>query len=102
MKTTRTNRTGDAGSREYFRSDRFVCEKGLWYFLTREKALEGPFASRKCAEQYLRTHIALANIASGFDAELVPLEGEKPKTKSAQGTKPWITDPFHKRLGSAA
>lgn len=48
--------------RIYFRSDRFVHQQGKWYFLTREKTMEGPFESRMEAVQRLETYIRLARM----------------------------------------
>ncbi|MDX1634708.1 MAG: DUF6316 family protein [Marinobacter sp.] len=42
-------RTGEAGPAP-FRSSRFFCVGGKWYFTTREGFDSGPFASRDRAE----------------------------------------------------
>lgn len=40
-----------------FRSDRFFCEDGQWFFTTREGGVQGPFESRPEAEQELEMYI---------------------------------------------
>ena len=40
-----------------FRSDRFFCEQGQWYFTTREGPIKGPFSSRDDAEQELMLYL---------------------------------------------
>ncbi len=47
-----------------FRADRFIKDKGKWYFETREKTIEGPFDSKSEAEQRLQDHIKI--MRSGF------------------------------------
>jgi hypothetical protein len=40
-----------------FRSDRFFCEDGQWYFTTRENAIKGPYESRDDAERDLEMYL---------------------------------------------
>lgn len=40
-----------------FRSDRFFCEDGQWFFTTREGDVQGPFESRAEAEQELEMYL---------------------------------------------
>lgn len=47
-----SNREGEA-EKTRFRSDRFFCEGGQWFFSTREGKIHGPSASRKDAEEEL-------------------------------------------------
>jgi Domain of unknown function (DUF6316) len=94
-------RASDTTATEHFRTDRIVCEKGLWYFFTREKTLEGPFTSRKGAEQFLQTFIALSKLSSGFEADLMPMDGQDAQ-KAGHKAPRWVQDPFHRRFGTAA
>ncbi len=41
-----------------FRSDRFYCEDGQWFFAIRRGPDQGPFASREAAEAALETFLA--------------------------------------------
>ena len=52
-------RTTDRDTRTWFRSDRFFCERGKWYFHTREGTVEGPFDCRLKANYHLDTYIKL-------------------------------------------
>ena len=40
-----------------FRSDRFFCEEGKWYFSTRENTIKGPYESREDAEAELMLYL---------------------------------------------
>lgn len=40
-----------------FRSDRFFCEDGSWFFTTRENTVQGPFESRDDAERELALYL---------------------------------------------
>lgn len=40
-----------------FRSDRFFCEEGRWFFTTREGTVKGPFDSRDDAERELAMYL---------------------------------------------
>ncbi len=40
-----------------FRSDRFFCEEGNWYFTTRENVIRGPYESREDAEKELMLYL---------------------------------------------
>lgn len=51
-----TSREGE-GDKTWFRSDRFFCEEGKWFFTTRENTVEGPYASRAEAEQELMMYL---------------------------------------------
>jgi hypothetical protein len=55
----------------WFRSDRFFCEDGNWFFTTREGTVQGPFDSRADAEQelmlYLRDRRELENFGLADD-----------------------------------
>jgi hypothetical protein len=57
-------RRGEKKPFTQFRPDRFIHEKGKWYFETREKTIEGPFDSRSEAEARLKDHIKI--MRSGF------------------------------------
>lgn len=54
-------RTGEAGSVP-FRSSRFFCVGGKWYFTTREGFDSGPFASRDRAEIGLRRFLHVVSL----------------------------------------
>lgn len=41
----------------WFRSDRFFCEEGKWFFTTRENTIKGPYDSRDEAEQELMMYL---------------------------------------------
>lgn len=60
MASRRKNDSPDG--RTYFRSDRIVRDGGKWYFMTRERTVEGPFESRLDAVQRLETYIRLAEM----------------------------------------
>ncbi len=47
-------------SRTRFRTDRMVQDNGCWFFLTREKTVEGPFDCRADAVDQLEVYIGLA------------------------------------------
>lgn len=101
----KAKRASDEETRNHFRGDRYQCENGLWYFFTRENTLEGPFASRKCAEQYLQTYVAMAKILNGSEVMNLTVEAG-PITASGNGiqskTTNWVLDPYHRRFGVAA
>ena len=99
-----TQRNADSGTRKQFRTERFFCQEGLWYFNTREGTIEGPYATRKCAAQYLQTFIALSRISDKLgDMKLVPTEAEQVAAtrRDKQRSKTWDFDPFHSRYGIA-
>jgi len=50
----------DPISRTRFRTDRMVQDGGRWFFLTREKTIEGPFDCRADAVDQLEVYIRLA------------------------------------------
>ena len=50
----------DSASRTWFRTDRMVQDGGRWFFLTREKTIEGPFNCRADAIDQLEVYIKLA------------------------------------------
>ena len=50
----------DPVSRTRFRTDRIVQDGGRWFFLTREKTVEGPFNCRADAIDQLEVYIELA------------------------------------------
>ena len=50
----------DPISRTRFRTDRMVQDGGRWFFLTREKTIEGPFDCRADAIDQLEVYIRLA------------------------------------------
>lgn len=54
-------RTGEAGPVP-FRSSRFFCVGGKWYFTTREGFDSGPFASRDRAEIGLRRFLHVVSL----------------------------------------
>ena len=54
-------RSGEAGSVP-FRSSRFFCVGGKWYFTTREGFDSGPFASRDRAEIGLRRFLHVVSL----------------------------------------
>jgi hypothetical protein len=47
-------------SRTRFRTDRMMQDGGRWFFLTREKTVEGPFDTREDAVEQLGVYIRLA------------------------------------------
>lgn len=54
-------RTGEPGPVP-FRSSRFFCVRGQWYFTTREGFDSGPFASRERAETGLRRFLHVVRL----------------------------------------
>lgn len=54
-------RTGEAGPVP-FRSSRFFCVGGKWYFTTREGFDSGPFASRSRAEIGLKRFLHVVQL----------------------------------------
>ena len=50
----------DPVSRTRFRTERMVEDGGRWFFLTREKTIEGPFDCRADAIDQLEVYIKLA------------------------------------------
>lgn len=55
------HRTGEAGNIP-FRSSRFFCVGGKWYFTTREGFDSGPFATRLRAEDGLRRFLHVVSL----------------------------------------
>ncbi|RRJ83397.1 DUF6316 family protein [Aestuariirhabdus litorea] len=53
-------RSGE-GERTWFRSERFLCMNGEWYFITREGSQEGPYRSQAEAERDLCIYIRHQN-----------------------------------------
>jgi len=51
------HRESDLTPKTRFRSDRFFCSEGLWFFNTREGTVEGPYESRSSAEAGLANHL---------------------------------------------
>jgi hypothetical protein len=96
-----TQRSTDATSKTRFRTDRFFCDKGLWYFSTRENTVEGPYATRKSAEQYRETYLTLMRLAPALDVALEPLDGDTTQPLQGGG-KVWDFDHFSGRFSSAA
>ena len=45
--------------RSYFRTERMQQSNGIWFFLTRESAQEGPFSTKKEADEALQRHSAV-------------------------------------------
>jgi hypothetical protein len=97
-----TQRKTDTNTRKSFRTDRFFCQDGAWYFHTREGTVEGPYATRKSAEQYLQTFIALSKLSSNLDLTLEPADcvpPPPPKGKRAV-SKSWDFDQFQSKFGT--
>ena len=56
-----SRRTGDPlDTRTRFRSERIVNDGGEWYFLTRERSVEGPFRCQEEAAKRLEIYIRMA------------------------------------------
>lgn len=53
-------REGDSGGR-YFRSGRFYCKAGQWFFNTRESAENGPFEDLETAKSHFLKSISMHN-----------------------------------------
>ena len=51
-----------------FRSDRFFCEGGKWYFSTRENTTKGPYESREDAEAELMLYLRELQTRENFGA----------------------------------
>ncbi|WP_426414676.1 DUF6316 family protein [Aestuariirhabdus sp. LZHN29] len=49
------------GDRTWFRSERFLCMNGNWFFITREGSQEGPYNSQVEAERDLCIYIRHQN-----------------------------------------
>ena len=47
-------------ARSQFRTDRMLVDNGLWFFLTREGTIEGPFECQRDATDQLEVYIRLA------------------------------------------
>ncbi len=50
-------RKGEAPYHDYTRCNRLISFRGQWSFATREKTIEGPYASRETAESALQQYI---------------------------------------------
>lgn len=50
-------RKGESEPRSRFRESRFFHSMDEWYFVTRERTVEGPFQHRGEAEKMLETYI---------------------------------------------
>lgn len=65
-------RSSDLKDRVFFRSDRILCQNGLFYFSTREGSVEGPYRSREQADIaiafYIRCRLDPSCIDSGHYA----------------------------------
>lgn len=46
-------RNTDPSTRVHFHAERIHCINGLWYYLTREGANVGPFATKESAKKHL-------------------------------------------------
>lgn len=60
-------RSEDAIPYNKYRTNRFCKEGGLWYFLTREGTMEGPFDFKLAAENRLEVYIKV--VTSGLIAK---------------------------------
>lgn len=49
------------GSRSWYRTERIVNDHGKWYFLTRERTIEGPFECKVDAVEQLEVYLRLAD-----------------------------------------
>ena len=47
-------------SRTQFRTERVVHDNNSWYFLTREGTVEGPFDSKRDAQEHLEVYVRIA------------------------------------------
>jgi hypothetical protein len=52
-----SKRQTDSTERSWFRTGRFTEDHGLWFFITREKTIEGPFSSMFDAQIQLDRYI---------------------------------------------
>lgn len=52
-----TARSEDQEDKARFRTDRFFCQDGQWYFTTRENTIKGPYSSREDAQQELMMYL---------------------------------------------
>lgn len=59
-----TNRTGEKDKNIPFRSERYFCTNGMWYFETREGSQQGPFSSKQDMEAELMLYLREINMAS--------------------------------------
>jgi len=50
-------RKGEFEARSRFRGSRFFHSMDEWYFVTRERTVEGPFEHRVAAEEMLETYL---------------------------------------------
>jgi len=50
-------RKDDIGHKAHFRSSRIFQDQGLWYFQTRDTAIEGPYYNRDQAEKMLAAYV---------------------------------------------
>jgi hypothetical protein len=57
-------RTGDNG-RVPFRSSRYFCSNGVWFFMTRGGGQKGPFASKQEMEAELMMFIREQSMMNG-------------------------------------
>lgn len=59
------HRTGEEEKNIPFRTERYFCTNGMWYFETREGSQEGPYVSKEDMEAELLLYMRELNMASG-------------------------------------
>ena len=87
-------RCTDARPVSFFRSDRFFCVSGDWYFSTREKAEFGPFHSLEQAQNSLSRYLETQSIIHylrGADPTMTPDE-ESPEYLVARLCRAFVTE----------
>lgn len=55
-------RKSDSPFYEPVQSNRYVCVEGKWFFLTREKAMQGPFETKDAAADELTGYLLEAEL----------------------------------------
>lgn len=60
-----SKRSTDAEAKTRFRSDRFVCQNGLFFFTTREGTMLGPFRNREKAEEAAAAYASRRHAPAG-------------------------------------
>ncbi|MBT8149135.1 MAG: hypothetical protein HKO71_01605 [Pseudomonadales bacterium] len=78
MSDERKTRKSDSPLNDPVQSSRFVEIGGNWFFLTREKELQGPYASKTGAETalniYLNEEVSSSPVSKGATPKSYPVE----------------------------
>lgn len=67
-------RSGDSGTKTFFRTERMIKENDAWYFSTREGTIQGPFEDLDEAHKELQEYIRIMMAERAGEITLKPRE----------------------------